>query len=809
MTTLQQTGLLVWKNVLQKKRQWKTTLSEFLLPLGFVALVVWLQTLSPDETIHAKSYTCPRVSGVSPTLLFPEGINGSGFLFELDTIGIDGPGITTVPPIVYLFALASKIKFSIALVPGKENQTDVNLFLDEVYNKMDDFTKPFEDSWSILSDAMYKLFGFGLCRATKLVKRFNSSDELEVYIKSDHYGSSPWIGACPDALENPKVHMALVVDKVSTEGDGRWEYRIRTNTTVIPFTYPQMGYTEKFSTGVNQLYQDQYMMSGFLTLQHFVDRMIVNTTLKSQDDYVEDLAMSQLCDNVSPLLKSKFIPDLTTMQPLTQQLSGPNCKTVLRSMLKNFDLFPLVGPAAMLPNNIRVSPFPTPEYTDRSFYAKIKNVFALDLILTFLWPISRLIRGIVDEKETKTREGMKMMGLKSVSLYLSWFLTYGFIFVVIAASITLMTHNSLFSTSDSSLILAYFALFGISIIGYCFMISVVFDRAKTASTSGVVLFFMGFFFYFGVNNQNATAIAKNLACISAPAAFGIGAGIIATYEESGVGVTWANSYSTPNELSIPFIHVIYAFIFDTLLYMFLGYYLDNVLPQEYGLKKPWYFLFTLRFWSGKSTHEIMNSPLDVPLLESSDSYLVEDPSADLRQLESEGRCAKLQGLRKVFESSSGPKVAVDHLDLTMYEGQIFVLLGENGAGKSTTISIMTGLIPLTSGYGKILGMDIGTEMDTIRNSLGICPQHDVLFPDLTVQEHLEFFAHMKRVKNVALEVGRQIEQIGLTEKKLVLAKNLSGGQKRKLSVALALLGDSKVVFLDEPTSGMVRIYFFC
>ena len=101
------------------------------------------------------------------------------------------------------------------------------------------------------------------------------------------------------------------------------------------------------------------------------------------------------------------------------------------------------------------------------------------------------------------------------------------------------------------------------------------------------------------------------------------------------------------------------------------------------------------------------------------------------------RCVEIRGLTKVFDTKDGPITAVDNLSVSMYEGQIFALLGHNGAGKSTTVSMLTGLYPPTSGDCFAFGTSITTDMDSVRQMLGVCPQHDTLFPRLTVREHLE------------------------------------------------------------------------
>lgn len=118
--------------------------------------------------------------------------------------------------------------------------------------------------------------------------------------------------------------------------------------------------------------------------------------------------------------------------------------------------------------------------------------------------------------------------------------------------------------------------------------------------------------------------------------------------------------------------------------------------------------------------------------------------------------------------------------------------------------MLTGLIPADSGTAIIEGFDLNEDMEDIRRNLGVCPQHDVLFPTLTVQEHLIMYASFKGLTGPDLysAVEKLIVSVGLTEKRSEYSMNLSGGQKRKLSVAIAFIADSRVVFLDEPTSGM-------
>lgn len=132
------------------------------------------------------------------------------------------------------------------------------------------------------------------------------------------------------------------------------------------------------------------------------------------------------------------------------------------------------------------------------------------------------------------------------------------------------------------------------------------------------------------------------------------------------------------------------------------------------------------------------------------------------------------------------------------------MLGHNGAGKTTTLSMLTGLLKPTSGKANVFGINVFDNMDEIRQILGVCPQHDVLFRNLTPEEHLRIYAAFKGSKpeEIDQQVNQMLLDIDLIDQKDQQARTLSGGQKRKLSVAISMIGNSKIVMLDEPTSGM-------
>jgi len=161
----------------------------------------------------------------------------------------------------------------------------------------------------------------------------------------------------------------------------------------------------------------------------------------------------------------------------------------------------------------------------------------------------------------------------------------------------------------------------------------------------------------------------------------------------------------------------------------------------------------------------------------------------------------LDGLRKVYP---GGKVAVHELSYGIPAGECFGFLGINGAGKTSTMKMLTGDILPTEGNAALAGMDILTEQLKVRALIGYCPQFDALLELLTVREHLDLFSRIKGVPSKIRPalVQKMIQDMDLTAFENKLAGRLSGGNKRKLSVAIAMIGNPPIVFLDEPSTGM-------
>ena len=171
---------------------------------------------------------------------------------------------------------------------------------------------------------------------------------------------------------------------------------------------------------------------------------------------------------------------------------------------------------------------------------------------------------------------------------------------------------------------------------------------------------------------------------------------------------------------------------------------------------------------------------------------------------------RLDNIRKVYGprvpacSSQAIKVAVRSLSFGVRKGECFGFLGINGAGKTSTLKILSGDDVPTEGTASLLGHDILKEQLQVRRLLGYCPQFDALFELLSVRRHLEFYARIKGLSGPHMRhlVDRALTDMDLKQFEHRLAGTLSGGNKRKLSVAIAMMGSPPVMFLDEPSTGM-------
>uniref|UniRef100_A0A674HKF2 P-type phospholipid transporter n=1 Tax=Taeniopygia guttata TaxID=59729 RepID=A0A674HKF2_TAEGU len=447
-----------------------------------------------------------------------------------------------------------------------------------------------------------------------------------------------------------------------------------------------------------------------------------------------------------------------------------------------------------VPLGIYLQQMPYPCFVDDVFMITLNRAFPIFMVLAWIYSVSMTVKSIVLEKEMRLREAMKNRGITNGVIWCTWFLDS---FSMMAVSTLLLTalimHGQVLHYSNPFLFFLFLLTFTTATIMQCFLFSTFFSKANLAAACSGVIYFALYLPHIVcfVWQDRLTVNLKILASLLSQVAFGFGTEYLSRYEEQGLGLQWGNIRTSPLEGDeYSFLFSINMMVFDAFLYGILSWYLDNVFPGDYGLPQPWYFPVLESYWLGSRSPEAeKTATADV------NTFFEPEPTGLIP-----GVC--IQNLVKIF--ANRPKPAVDGINITFYEGQITAFLGHNGAGKTTAMSILTGLFPPTSGTVLVGGLDIQTHMDSIRHRLGMCPQHNILFNHLTVAEHILFYSQLKgRSREEAeQELETMLEDMGLTNKRNEEAQNLSGGMQRKLSVAIAFVGEAKVVVLDEPTSGV-------
>uniref|UniRef100_A0A6Q2Z9C1 ABC transporter domain-containing protein n=1 Tax=Esox lucius TaxID=8010 RepID=A0A6Q2Z9C1_ESOLU len=430
-------------------------------------------------------------------------------------------------------------------------------------------------------------------------------------------------------------------------------------------------------------------------------------------------------------------------------------------------------------------------------------LISIYLVLAFTPFVTFLIVNVAAEKEHRLKDTMSMMGLYDSAFWLSWGLLYAALVTTMSILMSIIaTYTALFPNSDFIVIFLLIFLYGISSICFSFMLTPLFKKPKFASTVGSMLTMVfGCLSLFTVLMKDFPQPLVWVLCLLSPSAFSIGIAQVVYLEAQGDGAVFSTLASGPHPLYAPLLML----VLDCILYLLLAVYLDQVLPGEFGMRRSLFYFLKPSYWSKRSKHYVeVSSVYDTEVNGvPGGAEPVEPISPEFRGKEA----IRINNIHKVYQEKDGSVEALRGLTFDIYEGQITALLGHSGAGKSTLMNILCGICPQSDGHASIYGSPVteiadGAEM---RQLVGICPQFNIVFDVLTVEEHLRIFAAIKgiRPEDVNSEVTKVLKDLDLEKIMSAQAKNLSGGQKRKLSIGIAILGDPKVILLlDEPTAGM-------
>jgi len=401
---------------------------------------------------------------------------------------------------------------------------------------------------------------------------------------------------------------------------------------------------------------------------------------------------------------------------------------------------------------------------------------------------------IVTDKELKMRYVQEVAGVSFTAYWLSYY-AFFFLFTGLATGIYLvfeMVISPIYVNSSPILMFLFFTLAFLQEFFLCMMVSTILSRARIAGVvcslvSGLSIYLVQVFLparrpdrlsmYF---LQSLTPFATPFNLLKAIGALDASKCSDFSFDASNcsdAGFTFATfqteiPWSDPQHLYKSAGAQFWTLIGDCVVYGLFAIWFDQVYQGQFGAAKPFYFCLSPQWMCRKQTGD---SNPDAPAL-------------------------KMVDLVKTFKK----QCAVDGMSLEVRRGEIFALLGHNGAGKTTAINCITGMLPMTSGSIQVCSVDVATQLTEARRYMSVCPQDNPLYFEFSVKEHLAFFAALRGVPSGEADknISEALTAVGLQEKRDAVVKTLSGGQKRRLWVATSLLGATPMVFLDEPTSGM-------
>ncbi|XLU57881.1 hypothetical protein S245_052529 [Arachis hypogaea] len=486
------------------------------------------------------------------------------------------------------------------------------------------------------------------------------------------------------------------------------------------------------------------------------------------------------------------------------------------NLVSNAYLQFLMGPNTKLLFEF-VKEMPKPETKIKFDLASLLGGLFFTWVVLQLFPV--VLTSLVYEKQQKLRIMMKMHGLSDGPY---WMISYGYFlalsviymlcFVLFGSGIGL----KFFTKNDYSIQFVFYFIYINLQISLAFLLASMFSNVKTATVTAYIGVFGtgllgGFLFQFFV--QDTSFPRGWIIVLELYPGFSLYRGLY-EFSQSAFsgdklethGMRWGDLSDSTNGMKDVLIIMFVEWIFV----LFFAYYIDQVFLSG-SAKSPFFFLkgFQKKPLSsfrkpslGKQGSKVfiqMDKP-DVSQEREKVEQLLLEPTIN--------QAIVCDNLKKVYPGRDGnpEKFAVRGLSLALPNGECFGMLGPNGAGKTSFINMMIGLTKPTSGTAFVQGLDIRTHMDGIYTSMGVCPQHDLLWETLTGREHLLFYGRLKNLKGSALTqaVEESLKSVnlfhgGVADKH---AGKYSGGMKRRLSVAISLIGDPRVVYMDEPSTGL-------
>ena len=398
---------------------------------------------------------------------------------------------------------------------------------------------------------------------------------------------------------------------------------------------------------------------------------------------------------------------------------------------------------------------------------------------------------MIDEKEKKLDILLNRYGIKKYQYYFSWFIYY-IILTIFINFCSIFTFSHLLFDKFFPFVILFFInhiLFSIGIFSMAFFTQTIVSTLKTGQTLFRVLFFGIGVLGIPVIVFDTPKIIKIIFSLFPHVAQMENLQIIYLLKRFENKLNYRFYFSKYHKIS--FVESLFYLILDIIIYIVGGFLILSY--KESGID---FISFILSPIYGKK-REINEENNNNKQLFSFESYH-EDINQKNKFLEEQNKMLNIKNITRRYNDL----IAVNNFTSKLFENEIFCLLGHNGAGKSTLIKMISGIEDPDNGDIFLNNKSLITNKQYLYENIGLCSQDDIFFDYLTVEEHLKYMSEIKGNNFNIDEINDLLIKIDLISKKNSICKILSGGEKRKLCIALALIGNSKLILLDEPTSGM-------
>ena len=436
--------------------------------------------------------------------------------------------------------------------------------------------------------------------------------------------------------------------------------------------------------------------------------------------------------------------------------------------------------------NLGLNSFP-PAIKNPKNYDNIEPLLGYFISMQFTFIFLCFSIQMLDEKDQKLEGLLERQGVSTLKYFFSWLINF-FIVSLFTNIACILGSTQILSVFIGLFVIVIF-LYNLSLFVLSYLIVTISTNKKSGLIIVCLLCFGSFAIGYVLTQGDTPLITQTVFNLFPTCNLFCSMRLIVKLQSIGI-YSWDNIRLSYNRVN--FLDTLIMFIVEIFVFVFLSYFIKAY--KKSGL--PFFSFMKSLFIKVNREIKINDQSMNIETDKTERNH--EELSENNKSLKSQNLYLNINNVTRQYDEL----IAVNNFSGELFQNEIFCLLGHNGAGKTTLIKMISGSEDPDNGDIFLNNISLVTNKKYLFRNIGLCQQDDIFFDYLTVSEHLKYMAEIKGIKANIGHINHLIERIDLKEKKDAICKTLSGGEKRKLCIALALIGDSQLVLLDEPTSGM-------